>query len=161
MKRSTLIRGIVGGALVVAGTAGIVAATRSAGRLHGLSSDWWRHPPPRRRCFRTKTEALRVFRDANQRRIGDWGGMDARSSRGEFDAINTRYIRRLRGKPAATIAEAFWAAMPPGPPYCLDELDLEALNETSPGQGGQGFRLPDWMEDARTRAAEAAYYAER
>lgn len=127
--------------------------------LKGIETDWWRRESAPRRCFRTKTEALRVFRGANQDTIGHWGGMDLTSSRGEFDAINTRYLRRLRGKPANTIAQAFWAAMPPGPPYCLDDLDLDALNETSPGQHGQGFRLPNWMEDDRVRRAEARHYA--
>lgn len=146
----------LGAAALVAGAA---AVARRQHRLRGLPSDWWRRKPPRRVCYRTKTGALQAFREANMRRIEEWGGMDAQSSGGEFDAINTRYRKRLRGRPAITIAEAFWAAMPPGPPYCLDQLDLHALNETSPGQGGQGFRLPDWMEEVRVLQAEAAHYA--
>lgn len=62
----------------------------------------------------------------------------------EFDSINLKY--NLTGKRAArTIADAIWEAMPKDRPYCLDRIDLDALNRISlvTHGGGDGFRLPE------------------
>lgn len=106
-------------------------------------------------CYTTKSEALRSFYRANAEAIDHWGGLQNRGSRGEFDAINERY--GLRGKQRATnMAEALWHAMPAGRPFCVDRIDLDALNETAPGRE-RPFHLP---YDAIEKRAMARHYAE-
>jgi hypothetical protein len=57
------------------------------------------------------------------------------------------------------IAQALWAAMPPGRPYCLDEIDLDALNATSPArEADDEFRLPEHVFVTKALAQEAAHY---
>ena len=46
------------------------------------------------------------------------------------------------------------------PPYCLDRLDLDALNATDPGKIGSGFQLPGWYHDQAARRAERKRNAE-
>lgn len=130
-----------------------------------MTRAWWRKPtPPRRRygtCFRTKTDALNAFRAANWKTIEAWGGMDRKESPAEFDAINHKY--GLKGRRAARdLATAMWAALPTRePPYCLDDIDLDALNDTSPAHEAGAFRLPDWAYENRYAAEQEAYYREQ
>jgi hypothetical protein len=110
--------------------------------------DWWRGPVRKGNvCYPTKGEALRAFYHANHNQIDNWGGLQQRGSKGEFDAVNEKYD--LRGKKRATnMAEAFWHAMPPGKPFCVDRIDLDALNDTAPGRQ-QPFELPYDVIEAR------------
>lgn len=160
---------IIGGLAILAIGAAFLLSRRgrrsgALGDVEGIDSDWWRRyrKPEHKLCYRSKTEALTAFRDANRGTIESWGGLDVTSSPAEFDAINHRHSDRLRGKKAITLAQALWAAMPNGAPYCLDEIDVEALNDTSPGRAGSGFRLPDWAYEkkfARMEADEAKRWA--
>lgn len=116
--------------------------------------DWWRGPVRKGNvCYATKGEALRAFYHANHNQIDNWGGLQQRGSRGEFDAINEKY--GLRGKKRATnMAEAFWHAMPTGKPFCVDRIDLDALNDTAPGRQ-EPFELP--YDVIEKRAMERHY----
>lgn len=108
-------------------------------------------------CYRAKVDALQAFRDANRRIIDQWGGIDQQARPADFDAVNRRY--GLEGKhQVRTLARAMWTVMPPHPPFCLDTIDLEALNDTAPGQRGQGFVLPEWAYEQIARREEARYY---
>lgn len=147
-----LVGGIVGGVL------GAVA-WQHRGALGGLPEDWWRkrRDPDERLCYRTKSDALQAFRDANRRQIEAWGGLDVSASPAEFDAINARY--GLKGSRAVrTLAQALWAVMPAHAPFCLDEIDVDALNATSPGQAGTGFVLPSWAYDLIAARDEVEHY---
>lgn len=139
---------------------GLLAFARRRGRLDGHSDEWWKrhHRQPERRCYRTKTAALQAFRDVNRAQIEEWGGLDQIDSPAEYDAINARH--GLRGRRAVrSLSQALWASMPSRPPYCLDRLDLDTLNETSPGQRGSGFRLPDWAYDRDWKHQQREHYA--
>lgn len=121
---------------------------------------WWQRKSPKPRlCYASKSDALRAFLDVNDAIVQGYGGMDYQVSPSEFDAINHKYA--LKGKRAVrTIADAVWIAMPQGKPYCLDRLDLDVLNDTSPArEAGAQFRLPDeaYLE---MRLAEEAKRAE-
>jgi hypothetical protein len=147
---------------------GIVAALAlGPRRLSALAADlegradWPRRrlPSARKLCYRSKGDALRVFEDWNRRVIENYGGLDVQVSPAEFDAVNARY--GLTGKRAArSIAEALWEAMPARGPFCLDQIDLEALNGTSPAREadeklGIKFELPDFaleQQHARQQA---------
>jgi hypothetical protein len=121
---------------------------------------WWRKATPEedRVCYDTKTKALKAFLDTNYEIVQNYGGADYEVSPSEFDSVNHKY--NLRGKHAAdTIAEAVWAAMPEGKPYCLDRIDLDALNDTSPARESHlAFRLPDYVYEAGLAAEEERYY---
>lgn len=102
-------------------------------------------------CYATRGEALRAFREANLDITERWHLHD-KATGGEFDSINEKY--ELRGKKRVkTLAEAIDAALPRGRPYCLDRLDLEALNETTPGREIGPFRLPDVVEEHKSYAS--------
>ena len=123
-------------------------------------ANWWLKATPEddRVCYDTKTKVLKAFLDTNYEVIQDYGGADYGVSPSEFDAINHKYS--LHGKRAArTIAQAVWAAMPEGKPFCLDRIDLDALNDTSPARESQlAFRLPDYVYEATLAADEERYY---
>jgi hypothetical protein len=131
--------------------------------LTGFPHYWWEKPPPKtsRLCYRTKTAALNAFLDVNRDVVENYGGSNYRVGVAEFDAINHKY--GLKGRHAArTIVQAVWAAMPPGRPYCLDEIDVETLNNTSPAQQWEGiyFRLPDYVYEAQAAKEQERYYRE-
>lgn len=119
-------------------------------RLGLAPKGWWNKPiPPREKvCYRAKSDALRVFLDHNYRIVENYGGPDYHQSPAEFDAVNRKY-----GTSATSIADAVWAALPiKKRPYCLTDIDLEALNDTSPareaeGAGQPGFALPDFVHE--------------
>ena len=123
-------------------------------------ASWWRKAAPEedRVCYDTKTKALKAFLDTNYEIVQNYGGVDYAASPSEFDAINHKY--GLRGKRVATtIAEAVWAAMPEGKPYCLDRIDLDALNDTSPARESHlAFRLPDYVYEADLVSQEERHY---
>jgi hypothetical protein len=125
---------------------------------------WWRRKPPKKQklCYRRKSDALRAFLDENRLLIDEWGSMEQQESCQEFDAVNHKYVRKGI-KCARTVPEAVWMALKGsgqggGPPYCLDELDLEALNDTDPGRVGEGFRLPAVAQDVLVKREEEAHY---
>ena len=129
--------------------------------LHSTQqANWWLKATPEddRVCYDTKTKALKAFLDTNYEVIQDYGGADYGVSPSEFDSINHKYS--LHGKRAArTIAQAVWAAMPEGKPFCLDRIDLDALNDTSPARESHlAFRLPDYVYEAGLAAEEERYY---
>ena len=122
---------------------------------------WWHKAAPTedRVCYDTKTKALKAFLDTNYEIVENYGGADYAVSPSEFDSINHRYD--LRGsRSATTIAEAVWAAMPEGKPFCLDRIDVDTLNDTSPArESNLAFRLPDYVYEAGIAAEEEKYYA--
>jgi predicted transcriptional regulator len=125
---------------------------------------WWKGPIPRTKaCYPTKQALLRLFVDENRNIIENYGGIDYQVSPAEFDAINHKYD--LTGKEAArSIADAVWAALPPQPrkKYCFEDIDLEALNDTSPArEAGISFRLPDELVEQQLVAQEAQWYREQ
>jgi hypothetical protein len=123
-------------------------------------ADWWRKTAPEEDhvCYDTKTKALKAFLDTNYEIVQNYGGADYTVSSSEFDAINHKY--NLSGKRIArSIAQAVWAAMPEGRPYCLDRIDLDALNDTSPARESHlAFRLPDYVYEASLAAEEERYH---
>lgn len=88
-----------------------------------------------------------MFRDWNQKVIENYGGPTYATSPAEFDSVNRKYDTRVD-----TIAEALWVTMPKDRPYCIDDIDLDALNDTSPAresrdQLGIEFELPDFVHE--------------
>lgn len=121
--------------------------------------DWWqahRARLPDKLCYATKQDALNVFRDENRETIENWGGLDAKARPSDFDAINHKY-----GVKADTLSKALWAAMPARRPFCLENIDVEALNDTAPGRAGNGFRLPSWVHERGYEAAQMEHYQTR
>jgi hypothetical protein len=118
---------------------------------------WWaKHPKADQPCYPTKSAALAKFLDTNYEIVEHYGGADYKVGTSEFDAVN-----RKHGAKARTIAEAAWAAMPAGKPFCLDRIDLEALNATSPArEAGVPFRLPDVVHEAKIADEEAKHYGQ-
>lgn len=129
--------------------------------LRVMPKTWWQKRAPKadRICYSSKTAALNKFREHNQAVIDAWGGETAKGSRGEFDALSKW------GATPTTIAEAIWLALPPERvnygkgPFCLTEIDVEALNDTAPGRNHPvGFQLPDFVHEAEGRREEEAWY---
>lgn len=149
------------GAAILAGAALLARRrARPARGLDGMVDRWWEppRPPAPKVCYRSKSAALREFVEANRGIIENYGGITQKESPAEFDAINHKY--GLRGKAAVrSIAQALWAAMPPGRPYCLDAIDLDALNDTSPArEANDEFRLPEHVFVMRELAKEEEYH---
>lgn len=148
----------VGWLVTLGGALAGLAASRlaaKAGALGGVPANWWIPAPPRPKlCYPTKRKALMEIVDANRALIEQYKGLSNREGAAEFDALNHKY--GLKGKHAVhSIGEALWVAMPVGRPYCLDQFDLDALNDTSPvREAGTPFVLPDhayalaWQRDA-------------
>lgn len=139
-------------------------AAEPLGKLDAPPRRWWNRKMPRKRklCFRRKTDALNIFRDHNQLLIDTYGGEDARHRPAEFDAMNDELELRGRRR-IRTIADALWYSLKPsdGPPWCIDDIDLDLLNRTTPGQHGAGFTFPDYVQDAvEARRAERYYESE-
>ena len=122
--------------------------------------NWWQSTVPEedRVCYDTKTKALKAFLDTNYAIIENYGGADYEVSPSEFDSINHKY--GLRGnRVATTIAKAVWAAMPEGKPFCLDRIDIDALNSTSPARESDlAFQLPDHVYEANYGKEMERYY---
>jgi hypothetical protein len=122
--------------------------------------NWWQSSVPEddRVCYDSKTKALKAFLDTNYDIVQNYGGADYEVSPSEFDSINHKYS--LRGnRIATTIAKAVWAAMPEGKPFCLDRIDVDALNDTSPArESSLAFRLPDHVYEADYGKEMERYY---
>ncbi len=137
------------------------ALSRRPAVVHSVqAANWWRKAAPEddRVCYDTKTKALKAFLDTNYEIVQNYGGADYAVSPSEFDSVNHKYS--LSGKRAAkTIAEAVWAAMPEGKPYCLDRIDVDSLNDTSPARESDlSFRLPDHVYMDQYAAEQERYY---
>jgi len=136
--------------------------------LDAAPRNWWRRKPPKREklCYRRKSDALRLFLDANYKTVESYGGAGYQQSCEEFDAINHEYSYGFKGRPCArSIAQAVWYALRGsgqggGPPYCLDDLDIETLNRTDPGQYHGGFHLPNAAQDVILRREQERYWEE-
>lgn len=126
--------------------------------LRAMPDRWWTRRIPRdsKLCYASKTDALNVFRSWNQSVIDEYGGETAGGSRGEFDAL-TKY-----GALPTNIAEALWLALPAEKTrkghYCLEDIDVEALNQTSAGQHGAGFVLPEYVAEKLIDRQYEEYY---
>lgn len=128
--------------------------------LYSMPDRWWVTKVPKDRlCYKTKTEALRKFMDWNTGVVEDYGGPTAKGSRGEFDALTKFEVS------PTNIAEALWVSLPAPPrgrQYCLEDIDVEALNDTSPGKDHPvGFQLPDFVLESRLVEDEYEYYRHR
>lgn len=145
------------------------ARRNPATRPSRMPAYWWREPVKRPKvCYPSKSAALREFLDANWQIVEGYGGIDYEQSPSEFDSVNHKY--GLTGKNAArSIAQALWAAMPSGQrPYCIEDIDLDALNDTSPAKWGvtddQGravetpFVLPAHVEESRLMREYEKHY---
>jgi hypothetical protein len=119
-------------------------------KLPEPAQPWWRgpsvYPSKESVCYPNRRDALRLFRFSNRDLIDRAGGLDQPMTGGEFDSVNERYGLRGRRR-VTTLAGAIEAVMPAGRPFCLDRLDLETLNETTPALEVGGFRLPDVVEE--------------
>lgn len=129
--------------------------------IRAMPKGWWQKAPPvkDKLCYGSKTEALNKFREWNQGVVDDYGGMSSGGSGGEFDAL-TKW-----GALPKNLAEAFWLALPPERvnfgvgPFCLDQIDVGALNETSAGRDHPvGFQLPDFVMAAEIAKRERQYH---
>lgn len=126
--------------------------------LYAMPDRWWQEkiPSEDKLCYRRKTDALNKFREWNQAVIEDWGGMTAKGSKGEFDALTKFEVA------PTDIAEALWVSIPPPPrgrKFCLEDIDLEALNDTSPAVDHPvGFQLPDYIIEAKLLEEEYERY---
>jgi hypothetical protein len=138
--------------------ADVVGAKES---LQTMPHGWWLKRAPRsdRLCYDTKTDAMNKFREWNQAVIDNWGGETAAGSKGEFDAM-TKHGARPKN-----VVEALWVALPPERtrygkgPFCLTDIDIEALNETSPGKDHvTGFTLPEYVSEALIDKRYEEYY---
>ena len=151
------------GATVAVATYYLFRYFRASSELGRMPARWYERQPPRRDkvCYRTKTAALNKFRDWNYAIIENYGGESYNVSPAEFDAINHTYS--LRGKRAVrNIAQALWAVMPSGRPFCLTDIDLETLNRTSPArEARRNFQLPDYVHDWLAIREQERYYQPR
>lgn len=126
--------------------------------LYAMPDRWWNEKTPSdaKLCYKLKTDALNAFMDWNSDVVEEYGGPTAKGSRGEFDAM-TKY-----GVLPTDIAEAVWVSLPSpvrGRKFCLEDIDVEALNETSPGRSHDvGFQLPDYVVEAKLLEKEYDHY---
>lgn len=104
-----------------------------------------------------------MFLDWNRALVEDYGGESMVHSAASFDAINHEH--NLQGERRVdTIAKAVWWALPGPGPWCLDQIDVQILNETAPAifnQRGLQFELPDAVEEAKLLEQEEAYWEEQ
>ena len=155
------VRKLVIAGLMVAAGSGVAFLIRRGSRiasghlggakhsLYAMPDRWWTEKAPRQEklCYKRKTDALNAFLDWNSDVVEEYGGMTAKGSSGEFDAM-TKY-----GVLPTDIAEAAWVSLPApvrGRKFCLEDIDVEALNDTSPGRNHDiGFQLPDYVVEAK------------
>lgn len=97
-------------------------------------------------CFRTKAAMVKALVDAN-RHVTEPCERD--ESGQSFDPVNHKYDREGKRK-ARSCDDAIRIASPTRPPYCLDRVDLEVLNDLDVAQEHGGFRLPGKAQDALT-----------
>lgn len=125
---------------------------------------WWQKKPPAADavCYRTKTDALNKFLTFNWRAVEEWGGPGREDLPSEFDAINARY--GLKGsRRITTLAQAAWWALPGPAPWCLANIDVDLLNQTSPGihaqrELGVGFEIPDYAQELELAKGEEVWF---
>lgn len=126
--------------------------------LYAMPDRWWTGKPPREEklCYKRKTDAMLMFLDWNQNVVEEYGGATAKGSHGEFDAMTKH------GALPTDIAEAVWVSLPAparGRKFCLEDIDVDALNDTSPGRSHDvGFQLPDYVVEAKLLEQEYEHY---
>jgi hypothetical protein len=116
---------------------------------------WSERKSPRytRNCYKSKSDALRVFLDHNMEFIDEAAsGETYQHGCSEFDSINRTY-QVPRKRCVRTVADAVWYALkgrgPAGQaPFCIRDIDLATLNRTTAGSYGRGFQLPSFVEEA-------------
>lgn len=117
-------------------------------QLYTMPRRWWIPDASKgeKNCHTSKVEALMRFARYNSRVIDNYNGISHEESPAEFDSINAKH--GLSGNRAVVnIAQALWVSMPPGRPFCLTDMDIDTLNETSPAKEdplGVGFMIPDY-----------------
>ena len=122
--------------------------------LDNAPYNWWQRftPSTDRLCYRSKSRMLNAFLSVNEGYFDI--DLHRRESPAEFDSVNHKY-----GTKARTLAEAIWAAVPvKRRPYCLEDIDIEALNNTDVGRRIGGFRMPDWYYEKKFDLEQEAYY---
>lgn len=166
MRNTIAAIAVIGGSVAAVYFA-VRRGTRTLGEVEGrremlsvMPKNWWMRKTPKRAkvCYRSKADALNVFREYNRDVIDNYGGESAQHTPSEFDALNLKHD--LSGKNRVrTIAEALWISIPAVRPFCLDEIDIDTLNETAVGRGHHiGFRLPDFVEEAEIQKQETEYW---
>ena len=128
---------------------------------------WWirKSPKKERNCYKSKADALRVFLDWNMEYIDQVaGGESYEHGCAEFDSINhTYHVPRKRC--VRTVAEAVWYALkgrgPAGQsPFCIRDIDLRTLNDTTSGRQGRGFQLPPHVQEDVLDEEQERYWKE-
>lgn len=130
----------------------------------GWREGWWREEMPHdvtKIAYRRKRDALNVFMDWNGPLIDQaFNGPSQKHPHESFDNFNAAH--GLKGKRrVTTFAKAVWFALPAGGPYHLEDIDVNALNDTQPmihNAEEQLLRIPDYAEERRLVDLEAAYW---
>jgi hypothetical protein len=134
--------------------------------LSNMPPGYWRRAAPKanRMCYRRKVDAANKFLEANTELTEHYSGAGHQESAAEFDSVNHRYSMGKRK--VRSIAEAVWVTLPPHRPgrydrFCLEDIDIETLNETSPPRDkGVDFRQPDYVIEKRLAEEQAARESE-
>ena len=130
--------------------------------VRGWRNRWWQGKRPKDRykiCYRTKTDALKIFKDHNQDMIDELA-LGHGAGKETFDNFRHYYSNPK----IDTLNKALWVAMPAkaGPPWCIEDIDVQMLNGIGPiayGESGMEFTLPDHVEEARL-AEQAGFIPE-
>jgi hypothetical protein len=134
-------------------------------QLYSMPRRYWVPDPSKaeKNCYQNKAECLMRFAKYNSRVIDNYSGMEHDESPAEFDAINAKH--GLKGDNRVTnISQALWVSLPPGRPYCLDNIDIETLNRTSPALEDPqkiGFLIPDYAIIDRLNREQAELFREQ
>jgi hypothetical protein len=111
---------------------------------------WWDKKAPKedKLCYRTKTDCLNVFLDYNWRIVENvFRGANFNHGYEGFDNINHRF--GLKGRQRVdTLAKAAWYALPGPAPWCLDNIDLNLLNDGDIANRAEvSFALPSHAQE--------------
>ncbi|MBT8453920.1 MAG: DNA cytosine methyltransferase [Deltaproteobacteria bacterium] len=113
-------------------------------------------------CYRTKTDALNKFLDYNWRIVEEvFRGPNFDHGYEGFDNISD--YQALKGKRRVnTLAKAVWFALPGPKPWCLDNINLDLLNDSDIAQrAGARFSLPSFAEEQKMIEQEEEYWKEQ
>jgi site-specific DNA-cytosine methylase len=126
--------------------------------------EWFDKPAPKadQMCYATKTDALNKFLDHNWRIVDEvFRGPNYNHGYEGFDNLSDYH--RLKGKRRVdTLAKAVWFALPGPRPWCLNNINLELLNEGDIAQrAGVEFTLPDFAEEQMMVEEEERWWQEQ